>query len=149
MKISHTTPAKDNALNLSGEKEQINRIRFIVPNPRYRDYAIQTYYKAHPERLAAQKFVTAVDARFYMGRSGNASTVYCSVWIHGKAGEYCSGRAQAGGYGYHKESAALEMALESAGYHFNDHWGGSGESAMNRAILTVARYVGWKNGGSV
>ena len=50
-------------------------------------------------------------ARFYMGRSSQASVVYCCLWVHGKA----SGKGQAGGYGYHKESAALCDAITSAG----------------------------------
>ena len=50
-------------------------------------------------------------ARFYMGRSAQASVVECCMWIHGKA----SGRGRAGGYGYHKESAALQAAITSAG----------------------------------
>jgi hypothetical protein len=55
-----------------------------------------------------------VVARAYMGRSRSASTVYASIWIH--AGEVCcSGRGCAGGYGYHKESAAFAAAIESAG----------------------------------
>lgn len=54
-----------------------------------------------------------VDARCYMGRSRNSSTVYAALWVHG-AGVYTSGRGQAGGYGYHKESAAIADAIRSA-----------------------------------
>lgn len=54
-----------------------------------------------------------VDCRVYMGRSRNASTVYASLWVH--AGNLCtSGRGTAGGYGYHKESAAIASAIDSA-----------------------------------
>lgn len=149
MKIEKIGKSADNALNLSNTKEQVNRIRVIVPNPKYREYAAQAYYRAHPERLAAQRYLTVFDARFYMGRSASASTVYCSVWIHGKDGAYRSGRGNAGGYGYHKESAAMESALAAAGFRFKESWGGSGEQAMNLAALTVARAIGWNNGGLV
>lgn len=54
-----------------------------------------------------------VDARAYMGRSRSASTVYASIWVHGD-NIYTSGRGQAGGYGYHKESAAIGSAISSA-----------------------------------
>lgn len=55
-----------------------------------------------------------VVARCYMGRSSSASVVYCSLWVH--AGElHCSGKGSAGGYGYHKPSAALQDAISSAG----------------------------------
>jgi len=52
-----------------------------------------------------------ITARFYMGRSASASVVYCCLWIN----NVCSGKGNAGGYGYHKESAALQAALTSAG----------------------------------
>jgi hypothetical protein len=55
-----------------------------------------------------------VTARAYMGRSRTASTVYASIWVH--AGELsASGKGSAGGYGYHKESAAFQDAIRSAG----------------------------------
>jgi hypothetical protein len=57
---------------------------------------------------------TVVTARCYMGRSRSASTVYASVWIHGDD-IYTSGHGSAGGYGYHKESAAIDDAITSAG----------------------------------
>lgn len=60
-----------------------------------------------------------VTARAYMGRSRSASTVYASIWVH--AGErYTSGTGSAGGYGYHKESAAFADAIRSAGIEL---WG--------------------------
>jgi hypothetical protein len=52
-----------------------------------------------------------ITARFYMSRASSASVVYCCLWIDSVA----SGRGQAGGYGYHKESAALQAAIASAG----------------------------------
>jgi hypothetical protein len=52
-----------------------------------------------------------ITARFYMGRSSQASVVYCCLWVGG----VCSGKGNAGGYGYHKESAALDEAITSAG----------------------------------
>lgn len=54
-----------------------------------------------------------VTARAYMGRSRSASTVYASIWVH--VGECPSGHGSAGGYGYHKESAAFQDAISSAG----------------------------------
>jgi hypothetical protein len=54
-----------------------------------------------------------VTARAYMGRSGSASVVYISLWVHGAI--HASGKGSAGGYGYHKESQALADAIESAG----------------------------------
>lgn len=55
-----------------------------------------------------------VVARAYMGRSRSASTVYASIWVHG-ADIHAAGHGSAGGYGYHKESAAFAEAITSAG----------------------------------
>ena len=51
-----------------------------------------------------------ITARCYMGRSANASTVYASIWVHGKDHQ-TSGTGKAGGYGYHKPSAAIAEAI--------------------------------------
>lgn len=52
--------------------------------------------------------------RWYMSRASSASTVYCCIWVHGKT-FWMSGKGSAGGYGYHKPSAALQDAITSAG----------------------------------
>lgn len=59
------------------------------------------------------QLIEVVSARAYMGKSKQASTVYASIWVC--AGVYTSGRGSAGGYGYHKESAAFQDAISSAG----------------------------------
>ena len=98
-----------------------------------------------------------VEARFYMGRSRDASTVYCALWVYGKE-TYCSGRGKAGGYGYHKESAALAGAIRSAGIqltgaNYETHEGridykkpayisGCGAGSMRMALKAIARAAG-------
>jgi len=80
-----------------------------------------------------------IDIRFY----GSGSVVYCCVWVHDgredKGMPYLSGSAKAGGYGYHKESAAMEAALNDAGFTFAAHFGGCGDSAMRVALEAIAR----------
>ena len=79
-------------------------------------------YSGEKEIVSAYSVMATVDGelrevvicRCYMGRSRSASTVYCSLWVHGK-GVYAAGHGSAGGYGYHKESAALAQAITSAG----------------------------------
>lgn len=98
-----------------------------------------------------------VTCRLYMGRSASASTVYCSLWVRG-AGVYSAGHGQAGGYGYHKTSAALSEAIKSAGIElFGDqyqrdnsrarnnkpaHIGGCGADAMRGALVAIAKAAG-------
>src|ERR1035437_7250327 len=56
---------------------------------------------------------TIVDRRLYMGKSASASMVYCALWLRSQItnGLDTAGRGQAGGYGYHKSSAAVASAI--------------------------------------
>lgn len=110
-----------------------------------------------------------IDCRCYMGRSSNSSQVYASIWVHSikPLGEdadgfttYTSGRGMAGGYGYHKESAAVDDAIASAGFTlfgsasgYGDkhdfkkscHIAGVGDSAIKTALLAIAYACGSKD----
>lgn len=88
------TKQSQNARNLDREKERVNKVSV--------------------NGIVDGKLRVVCEARFYMARrSDGASPVYCSLWVHGK-GE-TSGYGRASGYGYHKESAALQAAIDSAG----------------------------------
>lgn len=97
--------AKHNAYSMDGKREEVNRIRVVI---------------THKGKLH-----TLADARLYMGRSSRSSVVYCSVWLGNSGALYdaktagadiaTSGRGDAGGWGYHKQSAALGSALSAAG----------------------------------
>lgn len=85
--------------------------------------------------------VNVVTCRVYAGRSRNAAIVYATVWLHGK--EYhASGSGQAGGYGYHKESAALDTTLHMAGVSLSRSVYGTGETEA--ALEATARALGYK-----
>lgn len=102
-----------------------------------------------------------VTARFYMGASRTASTVYCNVWIGGR-GVAFSGSARAGGYGYCKKSQALADALADAGVKLVStksntypdrptrkrgealHFGGCGMQAARDAVEAVVRALGYR-----
>jgi len=112
-----------------------------------------------------------VTARCYMGRSSSASVVYASVWVH--VGNNCtSGKGSAGGGGYHKQSAAIGDAIDSAGielygdvyasggvrkeYNYTTkqvdiikenlkkraYIGGVGDTAIDAALLAIAKAAG-------
>lgn len=125
-----------NAVNYGGEKETISTLQVIG-------------------RMGGE-LRTIVTARFYVGRSRTASTVYCALWVDGPG--YCSGKGTAGGYGYHKQSAALASGIKSAGialtganYAHSDtrvdfkkpaYIGGCGDSSMHTALKAIARAAG-------
>ena len=77
-----------------------------------------------------------VEARIYMSASRNAERMTAILWVHGK--NYASGSGYAGGYGYHKPSAAVGNAIDAAGFALDTHIHGGGESALVDALKAVA-----------
>lgn len=67
-------------------------------------------------------------------------TVYCVVWIW--SDKPARGYGKAGGGGYHKRSAALGEALSRAGVSLDAGIDGRGDSAMDEAMLALARHMG-------
>ena len=94
MKAILPSTSTSNAKNLSRDKETISTYTAVA--------------------IVKGVFLTPVTCRCYMGRSARSSTVYSSIWIRGNNHE-ASGHGTAGGYGYHKESAAIAYAIQSAG----------------------------------
>jgi hypothetical protein len=86
-----------------------------------------------------------VTARCWMGRAKTASVIYATVWVHGNE-VHLSGTGSAGGGGYHKVSAAIGMAITSAGIVLADaekrvYIDGVGNSAVEAALVAIARAV--------
>jgi hypothetical protein len=116
-----TLPAKQtqNAKNLDQQKERVRTLLVI----------------AYP-------FKTAIEARFWMSRSGDgASPVMCSVWIDNRY----AGHGRANGYGYHKPSAALCAALTSAGIKLDEDIDGRGDDIMDDALIAVCSELGYND----
>lgn len=69
---------------------------------------------------------------------------YACVWTYDRRnGNYVSraGSGWAGGYGYHRPSAAAESAFRNAGIDLDEAIGGRGDSAIKEACMAVAREV--------
>ena len=121
-----STTRTENAINHHADKEMIQQLRVVgIANSAPACYA---------------------DVRLYRSRSGDgASPLYCSLWI---TGDVCaSGSGRATGYGYHKASAALQSAFDSAGVGITlagdpSSISGIGEDAMRDALEAVALAVG-------
>ena len=110
----------ENGKNYSQEKETVSTYNIVA--------------------RTARGLKNCITCRVYMGRSRNSSTVYASVWLSGKEC-YGSGRGQAGGYGYNKESAAINDALQSAGIVLSRSVHGTGEH--EEALKATARALGY------
>lgn len=75
-----------------------------------------------------------VTARYY----GPGSTVYCVVWVHAEP-HHGTGCGKAGGYGYHKESAALAAAMSDLGVTMSESISGRGDYAAREAVEALAK----------
>ena len=115
---------KHNAINYGAQKEMIATWNVIVDsNDGLRDI---------------------ITARCYMGRSTNASTVYASIWVH-STDHRTNGTGKAGGYGYHKQSAAVSDAIRSAGITLSKDISGAGDSAIESALKAIAQALGYES----
>jgi len=104
-------------------------------------------------RLPSGDMREVITVRCYMGRSASASVVHAVLWVRCADGEWTSGSGSAGGYGYHKESAAIADAIKSAGIDLRDlendckdHWfalGGTGTSYYPQVFDAIARAAGY------
>ena len=121
--ITATLPsaARSNGKNLSPQKELVSAMSAVA--------------------LINGKMREVVIARWYMARkSDGASPVYASIWTYG-AGFDISGHGRAKGYGYHKASAALSAAIDSAGVVLSERIDGVGDGATRGALEAIARAI--------
>lgn len=81
------------------------------------------------------------DLRIY----GTQAMNYCCLWVHDrKNGIYASGSGSAGGYGYHRPSAAAAEAIEKAGIELSQEIDGRGDSAIEQALNALAKHLNYK-----
>lgn len=96
----------------------------------------------HAVVLQGREMKTAVTIRVHGTKARN----YCSVWIDDRpAQRHYSGHGWAGGYGYHRPSAALQVALKSAGVTLDEDIDGRGEGAMRDAVIAICHAMGYRN----
>ena len=124
MKAQLTKTDCMNARNLGDKKETVKQAVLIA--------------------CKAGKFSEPITVRWYASRSGDgASPVYCSLWIHCSP-YYVSGRGKAGGYGYHKASAAFQEACDSAGIELSQQVDGRGDSMVKDALYAIGQALGFE-----
>lgn len=76
---------------------------------------VGTYYLI--KNISETRQLAVAEARFYE----TPATTYCSVWVRQnfEGTMTCHGVGKASGYGYDRQSAALQSAMEDAGVEFN------------------------------
>lgn len=91
---------------------------------------------AMPERITARIYGT--------GKQNTACLWINSTTKKFPEGVHVYGSGKAGGYGYHRPSAALGEAIRNAGFTLSESISGRGESAMREALMTMAKALGVK-----
>lgn len=78
-------------------------------------------------------------AKVWIHRNGNV--MHCRAVFLGAV--HCAGYGRASGYGYHKPSAALSAAIESAGIKLAQDIDGHGDGAMRDALHAIGEAMGF------
>jgi hypothetical protein len=69
---------------------------------------------------------------------GTQAKNYVCLWAHGE-NKHTSGSGSAGGYGYHRPSAAAAEAISAAGIKINQNISGRGDTAIIEAAEAIAK----------
>lgn len=87
-----------------------------------------------------------LDARIEARLYGNGTSNTCCLWVFNvdSSGKCTQGSGHAGGGGYHRKSAAMQAAIDNAGFTLSESIDGVGESAMREALLAIAKCIGVK-----
>lgn len=130
--------------------EMENKVVSFVPAqdmPRaYRDREEKHFYNGYKVvTIVNDEMVELVDAR--LGATDNCH--YASVWLNVRYYDNnyyntcgsARGAGKAGGWGYHRASAALESAFCRAGMRFDVGCSGMGESAMRDCLMCAGEYL--------
>lgn len=135
-KITATAPAADHGVSFDDKK--------AAGHYAGRNYGNEKETATHKSVICIVdgKAIEPITYRAYMGRSKGAATVYATIWIHSSEC-HRSGSGKAGGYGYHKESAAAYEAAISCGFEFNKHLAGTGQ--IDQMLEAMALALGYDN----
>lgn len=83
-----------------------------------------------------------VELRLY--GTGNSNTA--ALWVNDSiSGIHTSGTGQAGGYGYHRPSAAAGEAIRNAGFKLSEAIDGRGDNAIEQAVKAIAEAIGYSD----
>lgn len=130
--------------------EMENKIISFVPAQNmpasYRERQAKHFYNGYKVVTVVNgEMVELVDAR--LGATENCH--YASVWLNVRYYDNnyyntcgsARGAGKAGGYGYHRASAALESAFARAGMRFSVGCSCMGESAMRDCLFAAGEYL--------
>jgi len=127
-----------------------NRVtKFTPQEPKFKDWdnkpKIETivFIAPNPSLISIDRYICAVEVRI----CGTDAVTYCNLWAHTRDCRiFTRGQGKASGYGYHRESAAINDAATSAGFEFERDFDGCGDNPINHAIRAIAKKLGWNTG---
>jgi|GEM_PF-5111513 len=123
-----------NKADIAGLREGQNTGKYRVEKNFYRGLKVLA--------IADGNMVEIIDCRLYRTQA----RTYCALWIRdAKNNRYRSGGDFAGGYGYHRPSAAISGAIADAGITLEHNIEGVGESAIEGALTAIAEALGGYN----
>lgn len=95
-----------------------------------------------PDYEGKPSVFTPVEIRLY--GTGNSNTA--ALWVNDSvSGIHTSGTGQAGGYGYHRPSAAAREAIYNAGFELSEDISGRGDNAIETAVKAIAASLGYED----
>ena len=96
-----------------------------------------------PDLEGKPSVFTPVELRLY--GTGNSNSA--AIWVndHTNSEINTSGTGSAGGYGYHRPSAAASEAIRNAGIELDQDISGCGDSAIEEAVKAIAEMLGYKD----
>jgi len=99
-------------------------------------------YTAIVTDTGGETIKTPVELRLY----GTGRTNTAAIWVNDHNNNiHTSGTGRAGGYGYHRPSAAAAEAIKNAGFELDKDINGVGNGAIRMAVQSIAEALGYKN----
>ena len=117
------------------------KTKFTSSHRKEGKYYFESYSILIPSKYNKNNANAIIELRIY--RTGNSNTA--CLWINDSlTGFHTSGSGLAGGYGYHRPSAAAQIAINNAGIELSLPIDGRGDSAIEGALKAIAKMLGHK-----
>ena len=128
-------------MNATYNKEA--KTKFTTSHRKEGKYYFDSYSAIIPSKYYENAANAVVELRLY----GTGSKNYACLWVHdsSNSGIVTSGTGSAGGYGYHRPSAAAAEAIENAGITLSEDISGRGDGAIESAVFAIAKMLGHDN----
>jgi hypothetical protein len=97
---------------------------------------------SNPAPWGRNKLNSKIELRLY----GTGNQNFACLWVWGQEIN-TQGSGRAGGYGYHRPSAAAQEAISNAGFTLSQDIGGVGHEAIHEALCAIAEAIGLTNYG--